>query len=687
MTSAAHNPPPSAMRGDIEGMRAIAVGMVLLYHAQVPWVVGGFAGVDVFFVISGFLITALLIREIDRSGTISILGFYARRARRLLPAATVVLLFVAIVGPLVLSASVRADLGRDILGSTFYVVNWVLAARSVDYLAEDNQASALQHYWSLSVEEQFYVIWPLLMIFAVIMARRSRISRSHLMGALMLAITGASLLFSIVHTASSPGTAYFISTTRVWELGVGALLALALPKLQRLPRAISQITALGGLVAVGLSAVMITSGTPWPGSAALLPVLGTAAVIAAGCAHTETLAGRLLGVAPMRFIGGLSYSLYLWHWPLLVFAEEMRPEISLTDRIVIVVAAVVLAYLTKRFIEDPIRFDRRIARKPRAALLGAGIAMTATTAAAVALVLSTPTLADEAPTAAVGAEALAGDKAATDDETNVALPTSGPVYPEPALAPEDVPELYTDDCQVPQDSTDVVTCDYGDTTADRVIALVGDSKVGQWLPAFDEIGQEQSFVVRTYTKSACTWTDATLRLQNEPYDDCQAWGQQVKAELLGGDQPSVVVVSGGSDKAIDAAGGVSTSALVEGYEQYWTQVIAAGIPVVALADNPHPGFPVYECVEDHPDDFSQCDFEAAEGTGTPALREAVGLVKGASMIDLTDRICLEERCPAVIGGVLVYRQGSHITATYARTLRADLEAELLPLIEDPPTQE
>ncbi len=686
MTSAAPNPRPSGMRGDIEGMRAIAVGMVLLYHAQVPGVVGGFAGVDVFFVISGFLITSLLIREIDRSGTISILGFYARRARRLLPAATVVLLFVAISGPLVLSASVRADLGRDILGSTFYVVNWVLAARSVDYLAEDNQASALQHYWSLSVEEQFYVIWPLLMIFAVIVARRSRISRFHLMGALMVAITGVSLLYSIVHTGSSPGTAYFISTTRVWELGVGALLALALPGLQRLSRATSQITALVGLVAVGLSAVMITSETPWPGSAALLPVLGTAAVIAAGCAHTETLVGRLLGVAPMRFIGGLSYSLYLWHWPLLVFAEEMRPNISLIDRIVIVVAAVVLAYLTKRFIEDPIRFNRKIARKPRAALLGAGVAMTATTAAAVALVLSTPTLADEAPTAAVGAEALAGDVAATD-EASVAVPTSGPVYPAPALAPEDVPELYTDDCQVPQDSTDVVTCDYGDTTADRVIALVGDSKVGQWLPAFDEIGQEQNFVVRTYTKSACTWTDATLRLQNEPYDDCQAWGQRVKAELLGGDQPSVVVVSGGSDKAIDAEGGVSTSALVEGYEQYWKQVVAAGIPVVALADNPHPGFPVYECVEDHPDDFGQCDFEAREGGGTPALREATSVIDGASMIDLTDRICLKERCPAVIGGVLVYRQGSHITATYARTLRADLEAELLPLIQEPPTQE
>ncbi len=687
MTSAAPTPPPSGMRGDIEGMRAIAVGMVLLYHAQVPLVVGGFAGVDVFFVISGFLITALLIREIDRSGTISILGFYARRARRLLPAATVVLLFVAICGPFILSASVRADLGRDILGSTFYVVNWVLAARSVDYLAEDNQASVLQHYWSLSVEEQFYVLWPLIMILAVIVARRSRVSRFHLMAALMVVITVASLIFSIVHTATSPGTAYFITTTRIWELGVGALLALAMPALQRLPRAMSQMAALAGLLTVGFSAMLITSQTPWPGSAALLPVLGTAAVIAAGCAHTDTLAGRLLGVAPMRFVGGLSYSLYLWHWPLLVFAEEVRPNISLIDRIVIVTAAVGLAYLTKRFIEDPIRFNRKFSRKPSAALLGAGVAMTSTTAAAVALVLSTPTLADEAPTQAIGAEALEGDVAATDDEASVALPTSGPVYPEPALAPEDVPELYDDGCQVPQDSTDVITCDYGDTTAGRVIALVGDSKVGQWLPAFDEIGQDQGFIVRTYTKSACTWTEATLQLQSEPYDECREWGQQVKAELMKGDLPSVIVVSGGSDEAIDADGGTSMSALVEGYEQYWTQVLAAGIPVVALADNPHPGFSVYECVEDNPDDFSKCDFEVREGGGTPALREAMNAVEGVSMIDLTDRICIDSRCPAVIGDVLVYRQGSHITATYARTLSSNLEAALLPLIDKPPTEE
>ncbi|MGB7425697.1 MAG: acyltransferase, partial [Ornithinimicrobium sp.] len=477
---------PTALRGDIEGLRAIAVGMVLLYHARVPGISGGFAGVDVFFVISGFLITSLLVREVQRSGSISIPRFYARRARRLLPAATVVLVATGVVGYLVFPALSRAQLGSDILTSTFYVVNWSLAARSVDYLAEDATPSALQHYWSLSVEEQFYVFWPLLMIAAVILAKRRSGSPFRYMGLSLAAITFASLAWSIIQTQQNPSTAYFVTTTRVWELGFGALLAFAVVWLGGLPRAAAEILAAAGIVALVVATFAITAETPWPGSAALVPVLGTTAVIAAGCANPSTITGRLLGVRPMRFIGGISYSLYLWHWPLLVFMDELRPGTGLRGRLAVLGLAVALAYASKIFIEDPIRFNASLAKKPAKALLTGGVAMATSTAIGVAAIASAPTLQTELPEWAVGARALMVDPTSADPEQradiDAALPSSGQVYPDPELAPEDVPELYADDCQVDVETSEALSCDYGDTSSDTVIAVVGDSKVGQWLP-------------------------------------------------------------------------------------------------------------------------------------------------------------------------------------------------------------
>ncbi len=683
--SSSSKPKTSPLRGDIEGLRAIAVLMVLFYHARIPGISGGFAGVDVFFVISGFLITSLLVREVQLTGSISIPKFYARRARRLLPAATVVLVATGMVGFAVFPALTRAQLGSDILASTFYVVNWSLAARSVDYLAEDAVPSAVQHYWSLSVEEQFYVIWPLIMIAAVILARRTGGSRFRWMGLSLAAITGASLVWSIINTQSSPGTAYFVTTTRVWELGFGAMLAFGVTQLQSLPRMAAEALSAAGLVVLAVAAIFVSTDTPWPGLAALLPVLGTTAVIAAGCSRSATISARLLGVRPMRFIGGISYSLYLWHWPLLVFMDELRPGTGLRGRIAVLGLAVVLAYGSKILIEDPIRFSAPLAKNAGRALVAGAVAMSLSAGVAVAAIVTVPTLDSDLPSWAPGARALMVDPNSKDpkqlDDLSPALSSTGQVYPQPDLAPEDVPKLYDEGCQVGAEESEVVSCDFGDTTSGTVVAVVGDSKIGQWLPALDVIGKQEGWLIRTYTKSACTFADAELSFQGGPYEKCNTWAESVMKELKGSDKPMIVLTSSGSKSGSREGSERGPEALVAGYDAYWTELQDAGVGVVALADNGHPGTEVYKCVEQNPDDFAACDFPSEGGGGTMPLKEASEQVAGSEFIDLTSWLCPKETCPAVIGKVLVYRQGSHITASYIETLAPVLRARLVPAVK------
>ncbi|QFG68279.1 acyltransferase family protein [Ornithinimicrobium pratense] len=292
-------------RGDIEGMRAVAVLMVLLYHAGVPWAAGGFAGVDVFFVISGFLITGLLVAEARREARIDLVAFWARRARRLLPASALVLATTAVLTFLVLPAVRWRETGWDVLTSGLYVVNWRLAARSVDYLAEDAAPSPVQHYWSLAVEEQFYLLWPVLVVVALLLSRRRPARLGVALLVLLLAVVVPSFLWSLHLTRSDPALAYLVTTTRLWQLGVGAVLALAVTRLERLPGTLAALLAWAGLLAV--LAGLLTQGPDlaWPGTAALVPTLGAAAMIAGGTATASPVwaATRILSWAPCRWSG------------------------------------------------------------------------------------------------------------------------------------------------------------------------------------------------------------------------------------------------------------------------------------------------------------------------------------------------------------------------------------------------
>ena len=650
------------LRGDIEGLRAVAVGTVLIYHVGIPFLPGGFVGVDIFFVISGFLITSLLLRETVKTGTISIADFYARRARRLLPAASVVLIVTALLGWALLPGPDRLNLGADVIAATFYVINWALALRSVDYLAEDAAPSALQHYWSLSVEEQFYVVWPLIIIVGLMVARRTRLRPKPMLFGVLAVIAAASLVYSVRHTASDPATAYFYTTTRVWELAIGALLAFLVLRLTRLPRLAAELLAGAGLLLVLCSAFFLTSKTPWPSAWALAPTVGAALIIAAGCATQATATARLLSLKPMVWIGGISYAIYLWHWPLITIAKTAWPDVRIRHLVLIGIVSVVLAWLTKHLVEDPVRFHPGLSAKASRGLLFGLASMIVTALVGTAVWATVPKLDENAKVP--GATALVADPSSdvwkVREDASKVFASSGTTTPDPAVAPEDVPRYYDDDCQVQPGDADVDTsCVYGKTDGDQTVAMLGDSKMGQWFPAVEAIAHDEGWRVELYLKSACSFTYDGAR------SDCEEFGRNANKHFDEEGAPDVALVSGGAG---------SSPALRKGMTEAISELKAKGTKVVVLSDSPRPGKEqVYTCVEEHPDDFSTCAFPADEdngrkGRGTKVLQESA-TAADVPFVDLNEWICPPgKECPPVIGDSLVYRQGSHVTATYIRTL-------------------
>jgi len=680
----------SSFRPDIEGLRAVAVGAVLLYHAGIVFVPGGFVGVDIFFVISGFLITGLLVREVERTGRISLKRFYARRARRLLPAAAVVLIVTAVLMWLTASEADWRTFGSDIVAAALYVENWQLAARSVDYLAEGTGASPVQHYWSLSVEEQFYIIWPLLLLLVAVVVRVRRANVRVAMAAGLALIVVPSFIWSVVATAATPQTAYFVTTTRLWELGVGALVAVMTGLWMRIPVIAARVLGWVGMAAIAASVLLIDATMPWPGSLALLPVLGTAAVIVAGTVD-QGGAARLLGLRPMVWIGGLSYSLYLWHWPLLVAAENVLGPFGQKVGLLVVVASFIPAWLSTRFVENPIRFSKRLSASS-GTTLSVGLNFTAVAVVAgLVLVLAVP------QTAAPSDDALAGRGGATltiDGGEITGVELSGSVStmtPTAALATEDTPASSSDGCTLGFEPIEPKLCSIGAADGDVTIVVVGDSKIQQWADVLSEIAEDNGWRMLLATKSACGFADALRQLsEGVSYDACPQYNKALLAELLDMKPDAVITSQRHSTAYVPGTTDYKPEVMRDALVDMWTTLEDRGIDVITVLDNPAPsGLPagggeVYRCVTEV-EDPSECAFDRELGvqkSGAVALLAAAERVKGVDVVDMTDAICGERECPPIIGDVLVYRQGSHLTNTYVKTLEPLLASRLVPLVED-----
>lgn len=677
--------PASGFRPDVEGLRAIAVIMVLLYHFDVRWASGGFAGVDVFFVISGYLITGLLAKEVANTGRVSLVDFYARRAKRLFPAAALVLVSTAAATMSLLPRTRWQDIGGDIVASAAYFINWRLASRSVDYLAEDVAPSPVQHFWSLAVEEQYYIVWPLLLVTVLWLFRtRIRIRTTTLLLGVTAAVGLPSLVYSIMHTTSSPATAYFLTTTRMWELAIGGAVALLAPQLSRIPALLAQTIGWVGIVGLVSTLFLVSTSTPWPSYSAALPTIATAAVIAAGFSAGARGPVVLLGNRFMCWIGGISYSLYLWHWPIIQFAKaHWGNDLSLAIAFGAATLSIILAWLTLRWVENPIRFSESMHRNPLYALSTGinfsllGIALGLGLISAVSLAprnanpagplssMATPNESDHTPGARLLKTDSAGDPALQPVDSFPAI------IPAPERAVSDVPQAYADGCQMDfAQSKPREDCYYGKPDGKTRIAVVGDSKMVQWLPALERLAVLHDWNLVVYAKSSCAFHGLQSKLKGEPYLSCTEWNESVVDILLGPQKPDIVITSTGSGLRSE------NESEVTAWKDRWTLLTNNGIKVVAIANNPNPGRNIYECVAMNPSRLKECSFPRRPGPGTPSMQAAARDMSGVGFIDMNDSICSETLCPAVVGGVLIYRQGSHLTRTYVESLTARLEREL-----------
>ncbi|QAY69365.1 acyltransferase family protein [Xylanimonas protaetiae] len=710
----------TAVRTDIQGLRAVAVVLVVVFHLWPGRLTGGYVGVDVFFVLSGFLITSHLLRK-PVLGVSDLLEFWARRVRRLIPAASVVLLATTAAAAVWLPAGVRASLGWDVASAAAYVSNWRFATSETDYLAAGQLPSAVQHFWSLSIEEQFYALWPALLgvatVLAVAWAKRGRRlgsaspsaaeqrrAASPVVLGVVAATVAVSLAWSVWSTHVDPAPAYFVSTTRVWELALGGLLA-AVPAAAtvrlRVSPAARAVTAWLGLAMVAAAAVTFDDATAFPGAAALLPTLGTLLVVAADADDARLGPGRVLATRPVQWLGDHSYAIYLWHWPLVVVVPfALRRPLTGADVVGVVVATLVLAALSRHFVEERLRWHRRLVGSRRAtftllaacALVGAG--------AGVGL-----TLGAHADQRAAFAEAQAAIAAADPCVgAGVAL-TPGCADPgmlmTPDLAADDKPAVYADGCWNNTPFTSRNTCRYGAGTgaggrvdagtepgaAAARIALVGNSHAGHWLPALQDALVTHDWQLTTYLQSVCYTVDAPLAFPGaQESAGCQAVNRWAVSSVVDGGYDLVVM----SDRTDQPLAGVARQdqdrAAQDAYRATLDRFTSAGLPVLVLRDTPAMSGNVPDCLALHGSDAQACAAPRdtavePDPLAAAALADASGLV---SVLDVNDLLCDAQRCHAVVGGLVTHFDHGHLTASFARTLAPEVVGAVERALADHP---
>ncbi|WP_371495518.1 SGNH hydrolase domain-containing protein [Kitasatospora sp. NBC_00374] len=671
--SPAPPPAPPRFRLDIEGLRAVALLAVLGFHAAVPGLAGGFVGVDVFFVLSGYLITGLLVKEAAATGRIRLTEFFSRRARRLLPSAALVLAVVALAGAWLTVPLRRTDLEHDVLAAALSVANWRFVGQQTDYLAAGRDQSPLLHFWSLAVEEQFYLGWaPLLALVVLATARRRRGLRPVLL-VLTAALTAASFALAVHWTAGSVSLAYLGTPSRVWQFGAGALLAVLPWHRLRGPRVLRELLGWAGLVAIAWSVLRYDAATPYPGWAALLPTAGSAAVILAGTpgrgGRAGHSAGRLLGARAPRAVGRLSYNLYLWHWPVLVLAEARFGALGWPLRVLLTGAAALPAYAAMRWLERPLRRSRVVAELPRR---GLSLGLTAVVLPVVlALVVGTGTLRLLGPAGPVD---LAGLAPGNPDGTSLLQPggpARGPIVPDPVQARQDFPPDGT--CEVPPTAVTSPECRFGEAAATDRIVLLGDSHAGQWFSPLLGIAAQRHWALEELVKQGCPLPQVPVvnPQLGRAYRECDEWRAAALERLRVGPKPKLIVIAALNRYNADR------EQLLHGWQQTLEQLRAVGAPIVYLQDTPIPGLDVPACLSGHTGDPAACEFLRADGLWADPLADAVaaGQVPGVRAVSVNPVLCpgSGRSCPAVLDRVVLYRDDAHLTNTAAVVLEPRLE--------------
>jgi peptidoglycan/LPS O-acetylase OafA/YrhL len=631
-------------RADIEGLRGLAVLLVVAYHCGVPLAAGGYVGVDVFFALSGYLITAILVQEAELTGTVNLVEFYARRCRRILPAAAVVLLATVALGAAILPPIDQARHARVARSAALYVSNLRFGG-GTNYFAAGAETSPFLHTWSLAVEEQFYLVWPLL---AYACWRIGSGSRRRAVWVLAGAGAG-SFAWAVLLVSRGDPWGFFAMPPRAWEFAAGAL-ALWLPA-EGLRRNPGRAAALGGLglAAIAGGAVLFTQATPFPGFAALPPVLGTVAVLASGAAAPAGWPSRVLGSVPLRWLGRRSYSWYLWHWPVLVLAVAVFPGLSLAARIACGALALGLSDASYRWVERPARQSPWLGPRPWATLAFAA-ALTLTCFVTAKVWTRYAGWARGAPEQQAIAAALAHHKQR--------MRACGSRF---------------------GDAT-VKECWYGEPGGPRVV-LFGDSHAAHWFSAFQSAAVERGWRVGLIWKAGCPTPRAPIYLpayrRAEP--ECARW-REATLKRIRQLQPDLVILTSATmyvqgPRTVQSTARLAPAQWGAGLRRTLLALDSAGVRAVLLRDTPLPGFHVPGCVSQSrywgAGGDTRCSVnrqEAVDGTIWEAERRAAAGLARTRTVDLTDAFCTATRCPPMIGGDIVYADGNHLMARFAARL-------------------
>lgn len=637
-------------RADIQGLRALAVVAVVLYHARLPGFSGGFVGVDVFFVISGFLIVGLLLRELDASGGIDLVRFWSRRARRLLPNSALTLLAVLAASIVFLPAYRIQDISGDVLAAVLFIVNFRFAERAVDYFRLDDPPSPILHFWSLSVEEQFYILLPLLFVALGLLFAKAR---HRAVTSLLATLFVASFALSIFIGRENPPMAFFHTETRMWQLALGGLLAaFAITIELNVAAWIRACLAWLGAAAILASIILYSDALAYPGYYALLPAAGAACLLLGAASPAASLLNGILSHPLAGWMGDRSYSLYLWHWPILVFARALFPAAAV--EVFALPLSVLVAHLAYTYVEQPFHKGRWSRFNPRRTLVSA-----------MAVILAIATVAGGLRLSPIGAAFPEREQAV-------------------AAAIADFGRNYADGCHLNFDQVVQPPCRYGPADAKHTVALVGDSHAAQWLEPLLSAAEASGWDVVSWTKSGCPLADVRIWFvpRKVVYADCDAWRRRIVEKLKGPDRPDLVVVANANNYAGWILGPdlhvlAGPDAHVEwqkGLAASVDDLRAAGVRVALLRDTPKAYKNYRSCLASGTSDCGRPRVEALAGADVddPFLQERPDI----RLIDLTDLICDGEMCPAERGGLIVYRDSEHLTASFARTLAGSFE-ELL----------
>lgn len=603
----------------IQGLRALAVVLVLLYHAK--FLPGGYIGVDIFYVISGYLITSILLRECEKTASIAFTRFYLRRIKRLLPASSLVLIITALIAWAVYPSILRADLGREIAAASLYISNYFFALWQMDYQNLDALPPVVIHYWSLAVEEQFYLLWPLIIYLLYKFGKRRAV------GVGIAVITTLSFLYSLYLTSAAPMWAFYSLPTRAWELGIGALV-LFLPAKIRTSQSYAWITPIPILYA----AFTFSDVTAFPGTWALYPVIATALALAS-VSNWPKIIDVFSRLPVVQWLGDISYPLYLWHWPVLVIPSfHFGRTLSITERLIALVLTLFLADLTHRFLEQPLR---RKDFSQRTILSYASLVTTLT------LILSLVIM--------------------NSHSDEVTLKTGQEITLSSVLVK---PIIYQDGCHLENGQTLPPKCAYGKPDAKRKIVLFGDSHAAQWFPALEKLARQNGFTLISLTKSACPGP-AVRKVDRGGYknSDCSKWRDNVYKRIAK-IQPDAVLLTG-----------MQYFQRPEGYQsraQWWQEgekktlsaLVGLTSKIIYIADTPHPKQDIPSCLSAKND--GRCD----NTQKTPPI-----VIDGYLLVVPTSWLC-QQNCPAVLNGVVAYRDASHISVEMSIALSSQMARAL-----------